>query len=101
MNREQAIRRGAKGFQCSTQQKTKTINLLNTIIKKSPIISMRKIQFTSDDAQNEHEIMVQRGFSRDKLCNIEEFLLRYFNVNDKTKTWFLSSFAAQYNKIEK
>lgn len=101
INRGQASGRIMKGFQCSTQQKTKTINLLNTLMKKSPIVPMRKIQFTTDIIQNEYEILVQRGFSRDKLCNIEEFLLRYFNRQDKEKTWFLSSFATQYNKIEK
>ena len=70
-------------------------------MKKSPIPSMRNIKFTGEDNQNENEILVQRGFSRDKLCNIEEFILRYFNTQDNTNTWFLSSFAAQYNKIEK
>ena len=101
MNREQESRRIMKGFQCATQQKTKTKNLLNTLMKISPIISMRNIQFTAGDTQNKNEIAVTRGFSRDKLCNIEEFILRYFNSQDKAKTWFLSSFAAQYNKIEK
>jgi hypothetical protein len=32
---------------------------------------------------------------------MEEMFLRYYNHKDKTKTWFLSSFGAQYNKIEK
>ena len=101
MNREQAIRRGAKGFQCSTQQKTKTKNLLNALMIKSPVISLRNIRFTENDTQKKHLIVVQRGFSRDKLCNMEEFILRYFNIQDSAKTWFLSSFATQYNKIEK
>ena len=101
MNREQVSRRSSKGFQCSTQQKTKTKNLLNTLMKKSPVDSLKNIRFTTDDTQNINEITVNRGFSRDKLCNIEEFVLRYFNVKDSTKTWFLSSFATQYNKIEK
>ena len=101
MNKEQVSRRNMKGFQCATQQKTKTQNLLNILMKKSPIPSMRNIKFTGEDNQNENEILVQRGFSRDKLCNIEEFILRYFNTQDNTNTWFLSSFAAQYNKIEK
>ena len=101
INREQGSRHIMKGFQCSTQQKTKTKNLLNTLMKKSPVISMRNIQFTAGDTQNKNEIAITRGFSRDKLCNIEEFILRYFNMQDKAKTWFLSSFAAQYNKIER
>ena len=101
MNKEQVSRRNMKGFQCATQQKTKTLNLLNALMKKSPIVPMRNILFTVDDNQNENEILVRRGFSRDKLCNIEEFILRYFNTQDNINTWFLSSFAAQYNKIEK
>ena len=101
MNRLQVSNRIQKGFQCSTQQKIKTKNLLNILMKRSPIDMFKNISFTVDDTKNENEIWIKRGFSRYKLCNMEEMILRYYNHKDKTKTWFLSSFGAQYNKIEK
>ena len=70
-------------------------------MKRSPIDMFKNISFTVDDTKNENEIWIKRGFSRYKLCNMEEMILRYYNHKDKTKTWFLSSFGAQYNKIEK
>ena len=70
-------------------------------MNKSPIPTWKNITFISTPAANENEISIKRGFSRSKLCNMEEMILRFYEQNDHNKTWFLSSFGAQYNKIEK
>ena len=100
-NRILVSKKSHKGFQCITQQKKKTITLLNTLMNKSPIPTWKNIIFISTPAANENEISIKRGFSRSKLCNMEEMILRFYEQNDHNKTWFLSSFGAQYNKIEK
>ena len=100
MNKKLKSMRNKKGFQCITQQKNKTILLLNDIMKQSPIPELRNVLFDPQKADSPQIIRVQRGFSRHKLCNIEEFLLRYYNIMDKEKSWFLSSFETQYNKFE-
>ena len=70
-------------------------------MKETPIPKFNDIRFDAHTTDNSHIISIQRGFSRYKLCNIEEFLLRYYNKMDQDKSWFLSSFETQYNKIEK
>ena len=50
---------------------------------------------------DDNQIAIQRGFSRGKLCNLSEMILRWYNEQDEGKTWFLSSFETLYNKIEK
>ena len=94
-------KRAGKGFQCITQQKSKTQNLLNQLMHESPIDTWRDIKFVSVSTGNINDIQIKRGFSRSKLCNIEEMLLRFYELQDTDKTWFLSSFGTQYNKIEK
>ena len=101
MNQSQKSNRSKKGFQCATQQKDKTKDLLNILMQSSPIDGWRDISFTSKDTLKVNEIAITRGFSRYKLCTIEEMILRYYETKDAAKTWFLSSFGTQYNKIEK
>ena len=101
MNEKLKSKRNKRGFQCITQQKNKTIILLNNLMKETPIPEFNDIRFDAQNTDNSHIISIQRGFSRYKLCNIEEFLLRYYNKMDQDKSWFLSSFETQYNKIEK
>ena len=102
INKKQTSVRNTRGFQCITQQKNKTLLLLNNLLKESPLPELRDITFeTTKGGGADRVVEVQRGFSRNKLCNIEELLLRYYNDRDKKKSWFFSSFETQYNKIEK
>ena len=90
-----------KGFQCITQQKTKTINLLNALMDDAPLPTWKNITFIATPSTSINEITIKRGFSRGKLCDMEEIILRFYELTDSSNTWFLSSFGTQYNKIEK
>ena len=89
--------RNKKGFQCITQQKIKTIALFNKLFKISPIPSWKTIVFSSKEGEGIH---IKRGFSRTKLCIIEELIFQYYNSIDKTQIWFLTSFGTFYSNIE-
>ena len=95
-------KRNKKGFQCITQQKNKTLILLNQLMKDAPIKRWNKIKFVMNQkTQDDNTILIERGFSRAQLCVMEEMILRYFNYEDKQKSWFVSFFGTYYNKIEK
>ena len=98
---EKKSNRSKKGFQCITQQKRNTMNLLNELMSISPIADWHDIHFSEDTTNTSaNHILIKRGFSRNKLCNIQELVLRYFNSISKSHTWFFSSFEAFKNKIE-
>ena len=102
MNMTNISKRNKKGFQCITQQKNKTLILLNQLMKDAPIKSWNKIKFVMNQkTRDDNTIIIERGFSRAQLCVMEEMILRYFNHEDKYKSWFLSFFGTHYNKIEK
>ena len=79
------------------------MKLLNVLINNSPIARWNSITFVPDTPSGDNQISVQRGFSRGKLCNIEECILRFYETEDKSKTWFFSSFGMIYHntKIER
>ena len=101
LNRKQGAKRHHKGYQCITQQKNKTQNLLNKLMAERVIDEWEHIQFTLTESKNDNHIAIQRGFSRGKLCSLSEMILRWYNKKDNERTWFLSSFGSLYNKIEK
>jgi len=93
-------KRSRRGFQCITQQKQKTLELLNTLMSQAPIGEWKNLIFTEKDTKKRTDILIPRGFSRHKLCNVQELIFRYYNHIDQDATWFLSSFGAKFNKIE-
>ena len=93
-------KRSRRGFQCVTQQKQKTLELLNTLMAQAPIEDWRDLTFTEKDTKKHTDVLIRRGFSRHKLCNVQELIFRYFEHIDTDNTWFLSSFGAKFNKIE-
>jgi len=93
-------KRNRRGFQCVTQQKQKTLDLLNRLMKTSPNSEWKDLQFTEKNTKEPNNVLIPRGFSRHKLCNVQELILRYYNYTDHEQTWFLSSFGAKLNKIE-
>ena len=93
-------KRSRRGFQCVTQQKQKTLELLNTLMTQAPIEEWHNLTFTEKDTKKHTDVLIQRGFSRHKLCNVQELLFRYYEHIDADNTWFLSSFGAKFNKIE-
>ena len=102
MDMTKISKRNKKGFQCITQQKNKTLILLNQLMKDAPIKRWNKIKFVMNQkTRDDNTIIIERGFSRAQLCVMEEMILRYFNYEDKQKSWFLSFFGTYYNKIEK
>ena len=92
-------KRNKKGFQCITQQKNKTLILLNQLMKDAPIKRWNKIKFVMNTkTRDDNIIIIERGFSRAQLCVMEEMILRYFNYEDKHKSWFLSFFGTHYKQ---
>lgn len=93
-------KRNRRGFQCITQQKQKTLKLLNLLMSGGPIENWNQYNFIEKQKTKQTEILIPRGFSRHKLCNVQELILRYYEHTDRDHTWFLSSFGAKFNKIE-
>jgi len=93
-------KRSRRGFQCVTQQKQKTLELLNTLMVQAPIEDWRDLTFTEKDTKKHTDVLIRRGFSRHKLCNVQELIFRYYEHIDADHTWFLSTFGAKFNKIE-
>lgn len=93
-------KRNRRGFQCITQQKLKTLKLLNLLLSEGPIKNWHQYKFVEKNKTKPTEILIPRGFSRHKLCIIQELLLRYYEHADPDNAWFLSSFGAKFNKIE-
>jgi len=69
-------------------------------VSEGPIENWHQYNFIEKNKTKPTEILIPRGFSRHKLCNIQELILRYYEHIDPDNTWFLSSFGAKFNKIE-
>ncbi len=83
------------GARCDQASKNKNLAKLNEIIGENKY-TIESTKVVKDEDGN----IIQEAMGNDELCVLEEFILRYFNINEKNgKKWFFTPEMAIYHKI--
>jgi len=83
------------GARCDQAGKNKNLAKLNEILGENKY-TIESTKAVKDEDGN----IIQEAMGNDELCVFEEFILRYFNVNEKNgKKWFLTPEMAIYHKL--
>jgi len=83
------------GARCDQASKNKNLAKLNEIIGENKY-TIESTKAVKDEDGN----IIQEAMGNDELCVLEEFILRYFNINEKNgKKWFFTPEMAIYHKI--
>jgi hypothetical protein len=83
------------GARCDQASKNKNLAKLNEIIGENKY-TIESTKALKDEDGN----IIQEAIGNDELCVLEEFILRYFNINEKNgKKWFFTPEMAIYHKL--
>jgi len=83
------------GARCDQAGKNKNLSKLNEIIGENKY-TIENTKAVKDEDGN----VIQEAMGNDELCVLEEFILRYFNVNKENgKKWFFTPEMAIYHKL--
>jgi hypothetical protein len=83
------------GARCDEAGKTKTMDILNTIVEKDKF-TKENTKILKDKEGN----VIQEAIGHTELCVYQEFVLRYFDkIKKKGKKWFLTPEMAIYHKL--